>query len=64
MNTQEQPTEISVKWGIFCIVYIIFYKIIVFKGIKNKFECMQLSYDVGYWMQRLIQYNKRTVPSF
>ena len=53
MDTQEQPIEISVKWGIFCIVNIIFYQIIVFKGFKNKFERMQLSYDVGYWMQRL-----------
>ena len=40
MDTQEQPLEISVKWGIFCIAYtcIIFYQFIVLKGFNNKFE--------------------------
>ena len=53
MDNQAQPLEISVKWCIFCIPYIIFYQIIVLKGFKNKFECIQLLFDVEYWMQIL-----------
>ena len=41
MDTQEQPLEISIKWWIFCIVYIIFYHIIVLKGFKNRFLYIQ-----------------------
>ena len=55
MDNQAQPLEISVKWCIFCITYIIFYQIIVLKGFKNKFECIQLLFDVEYWMQTLWQ---------
>ena len=40
IDTQEQPLKISIKWGICCIIYIIFYQIIVLKGFKNKFECI------------------------
>ena len=53
MDNQAQSLEISVKWCIFCITYIIFYHIIVLKGFKNKFECIQLLFDVEYWMQIL-----------
>ena len=53
MDNQAQPLEISVKWCIFCITYIIFYQIIVLKGFKNKFEYIQLLFDVEYWMQIL-----------
>ena len=50
MDTQIKPLEISIKWGIFFIAYIIFYQIIVLKGFKNKFECIQLllNVDVEY----------------
>ena len=65
MDTQEQPLEISIKWGIFCIAYIIFYQIIVLKGFKNKFECIRLLYDVDIGRRDsasslFIQHNKRT----
>ena len=53
MDNQAQPLEISIKWCIFCITYIIFYQIIVLKGFKNKFEYIQLLFDVEYWMQIL-----------
>ena len=53
MDNQAQPLEISVKWCIFFITYIIFYQIIVLKGFKNKFEYIQLLFDVEYWMQIL-----------
>ena len=53
MVNEAQPLEISKKWCIFCTTYIIFYQIIVLKGFKNKFEYIQLLFDVEYWMQIL-----------
>ena len=53
MDNQAQPLEIRVKWCIFCIHISFFYQIIVLKGFKNKFECIQLLFDVEYWMQIL-----------
>ena len=52
IDTQEQPLEISIKLEFFCIAYVILYQIIVLKGFKNKSECIQLLYDVEYWIQR------------
>ena len=48
MDNQAQSLENSVKWWVFCIACIIFYQIIVLKGFKNKFECIQLLFDVEY----------------
>ena len=46
---KNSPSKSAV--GIFCIVCVIFYQIIVFKGFKKKLECIHVLYDVDYWMQ-------------
>ena len=49
MDNQAQPLEISVKWCIFCITYIIFYQIMVLKGFKNKWNAYNcyLMWNIG-----------------
>ena len=51
MNIQAQPLKLALS-GEFSVLHISYFTN-VFKGFKNKFECIQLLFDVEYWMQIL-----------
>ena len=66
MDNQAQPLEISIKWCIFCITYIIFYQIKVSRTNLNAYNCY-LMWNIGCKYSDsppIIQYDKRTAPSF
>ena len=47
MDVQEQPLKLM------NILYCVHYnQIIVLRGLDNKSECIQLIFDIKYWLQR------------